>query len=778
MTRGTRRVWLAASESSRLHRRADATIAGLALVVAVALMGWTAAYPLSADRLNRVGSAWLAGGARWPVVAVASAAGLAFLVLLVVGSYRLGRQDRRHVTWALAAALAACVVSAVLLRGWEAARGSGLRLGGFAGRPMAVVVDAALIAGAVASEVLRRGPRRRWGEATLLVLLIAGLADGTTRVIPLVLAVAGGSMAGHGVRFAVGASTIRPSPWELAEWMRARGTAVTGALMVGAAAPDALEGKLADGSVIDVRLADRDSSFTAMLSRAWSALRLRPPVAGHVPLTSRARLRELALACFLAEKAGVRAPEVLLMEPVEDRTMVVVTRRPAGWPLCEPLPPVTATALFAALRSLHRAGVAHRGLQAESLLAHGPEVAFASMDHAAPGASEISRRLDLAQLLSTVGRLSGAATAVAAMRSGYGPVDEAAVASVLQPLALAPWGWRAMRASAGGLAELRSELIGPGATVPPVPLERFRWRTVVSVGAMVLAAYVVAGQLSTVNLLSTLRRMSFGWFGVALAGSLITYVAAAANLEAFVPRRLALHRSFMVQMAAGFVGVAMPSTLGYVAVNARYLSREQVDQPSVAAAITLSQVSNAVTTVVTVAVLALLTGTGLSNVRLIPGTDLLLGAAAAAGLVALLALVPQTRVRLARYVIPHLRDLVPKLVDAVSHPVRLLVSVAASTLLNAGYVLAFVAALVAVGAHPPIVATIIVYLLGSFVGSAAPTPGGLGGVEAALAAGLATIGVPASEAIPAVVVFRFATFWLPIPAGWVAYVALQRSGAL
>jgi uncharacterized protein (TIRG00374 family) len=72
----------------------------------------------------------------------------------------------------------------------------------------------------------------------------------------------------------------------------------------------------------------------------------------------------------------------------------------------------------------------------------------------------------------------------------------------------------------------------------------------------------------------------------------------------------------------------------------------------------------------------------------------------------------------------------------------------------------------------------IVYLAGNAVGSAAPIPGGLGAVEAVLSAGLTAMGVPAHQAIPAVLVFRTATFWLPIPAGWVAYVALRRSGTL
>lgn len=750
----------------------------VAVSLAAALIGWTAGSPRGVDRLDITVAGWFGGGSYWPVFVLESVAALTFVVLLVFGAYRLGRRDRRHVTSALLAAVIGCAVAAILVAGWATARGGGFRVGATAARPGTVIVDAAFVASAIASEVVRRGPRRAWCGAALIVALLTGLADEATKLFPLLLAIAAGSLAGYGVRFMVGASTIRPDAPELREWIRTRGIPLRGPLTVGIGGADAFEGSLVDGTRLDVHLADRDTRLSGLIRRAWSLVRLRAPATGHVALTSRSRLRVLALSCLLAEKAGVQAPAVLLIEPVEDRTLVLVTRRPSGPELAHAVAPDTAAALFEALRNLHEVGLAHRALKAENLVAEGTAVGFVSLDHAAPAATELTRRLDVAQLLTTIGRLSGAPAAVAAMRSGYTNVDEAEVASVLQPLALAPWGWAEMRAATGCLAELRSELVGPGAAVPAVPLERFRWRTVLMVAAMVLAAYAVAGKLSTVDLLGALDRMHMGWFGVALVGSLVTYIASTANLEAFVPRRLTFRRSFLVQLAASFVGVAMPSTLGYVAVNARYLSRERVDQPSLAAAITLSQLSNIATTVVMVVLLAIVTGSGLGKVRLVPGTDLLIGAAAAGAVVTMLVLLPQTRVRLARLVLPHLRGLLPKLVEGISRPGRLLISAAASTLLNVGYVLAFYAALRAVGAHPPLVAAAIVYLLGSFIGSAAPTPGGLGGVEAALAAGLATIGVPASEAIPAVVVFRFATFWLPIPVGWVTYATLQHNGTL
>jgi uncharacterized membrane protein YbhN (UPF0104 family) len=269
-----------------------------------------------------------------------------------------------------------------------------------------------------------------------------------------------------------------------------------------------------------------------------------------------------------------------------------------------------------------------------------------------------------------------------------------------------------------------------------------------------------------------------GWFAVAVAASAVTYFAAAANLAAFVPRHLSPIRGFLVQLSSAFVGLAMPPTVGHVAVNARYLHKEDVDEGTIAAAVTMSQLVNVVTTVLLLVALGLLTGTGLSRFNVVPGADVLIGLAVIGGVIAIVVAIPQTRAKLSSVVWPHLRGIWPRLLDAATHPARLALSAGANLLLTAAYLLAFFAALYAVGAHPALLPAAVVYLAGNAVGSAAPTPGGLGGVEAVLAAGLTGMGIPAHEAIPAVLVFRVATFWLPIPAGWLAYLGLQRHGTL
>jgi uncharacterized membrane protein YbhN (UPF0104 family) len=335
-----------------------------------------------------------------------------------------------------------------------------------------------------------------------------------------------------------------------------------------------------------------------------------------------------------------------------------------------------------------------------------------------------------------------------------------------------------MRNAEGCLTEVRHELLGPDTAVPVARLERFRWRTVLSAFALTIAAYLLIGQISKVNLLGTLSHANLAWLAVAIAASAVTYFAAAVNLAAFVPQRLSPIRGFFVQLSTAFVGVAMPPSVGHVAVNARYLHRQNVDENSIAAAVTLSQLVNMVMTVLLLVALGLLTGSGLSRFKIVPGADVLIALAVIAAAAAILFAIPQTRAQLNRLVWPHLRDIWPRLLDALSHPLRLAVSAGANLLLTLAYLVAFFASLYAVGAHPAILPAAVVYLAGNAVGSAAPTPGGLGGVEAVLVAGLAGMGIPAHEAIPAVLLFRVATFWLPIPVGWLAYLGLQRSGTL
>jgi len=83
--------------------------------------------------------------------------------------------------------------------------------------------------------------------------------------------------------------------------------------------------------------------------------------------------------------------------------------------------------------------------------------------------------------------------------------------------------------------------------------------------------------------------------------------------------------------------------------------------------------------------------------------------------------------------------------------------------------LALVACLRAVGAEPSPSLVLLAYVAASILGMIPLTPGGLGFVEAGLTGMLALAGVGAAAAAVATLAYRLVSFWLPIPAGGVAY---------
>ncbi len=766
----------------RVRRPVDLLLASFSFLIVAVVLGSISALPLGSTEAADDVSRWLLHIPRWLSSTAEAVAGVACFVLVVVSLVVLARsqwRDVRNAVVAGAVGAAAALIASVIWRAENATVEHAVLHGS---NPSIFVVDAAFVAFVVGTDLTRRSHWSLWWPRAGAVQLLSGLAVGALTPFAVVIVGFGGLLAGWTVRWLLGAASVLPSTAELTTWLGRQGVPATELAVPDPHSHARLDGVLADGTRIRVRLSGRDTRGSGLARQLWALIRLRPAVAGHVALSSRARLEQLALACSLAQQAGLPSPAVLLLGEMPAGTLVLVTSLPASPPNGEAAGIPGATALFGSLRGLHNAGIAHHDLRPGNVFWSANRAGFCSLDAAEPGASELARRLDLVQALATVATDVGPAGAVTALEAGYGPVDRAAIAAVLQPVALAPWGWRSMRAAQGSLNPIRHELLGDSDdrsnVVVPARLERFRWRTVVTAVALTVAAYLLIGQVSGVNLLGTLGRANPGWFTVAVAASAVTYLAAAENLAAFVPRRLSIWRGWGVQLSTAFVGVAMPPTVGHVAVNARYLHREHVDDDTIAAAVALSQIVNVVMTVLLLIVCGLLTGSGLSRFKIAPGRDVLIGLAVIAAVVIVALAVPQTRAKLAGTVWPHLRGIWPRLLDAISHPLRLAVSAGANLLLSAAYLLAFIAALRSVGAHPAILAAAVVYLAGNAVGSAAPTPGGLGGVEAVLAAGLTAIGIAPHEAIPAVLIFRIATFWLPIPAGGISYFFLRRRGVL
>ena len=110
----------------------------------------------------------------------------------------------------------------------------------------------------------------------------------------------------------------------------------------------------------------------------------------------------------------------------------------------------------------------------------------------------------------------------------------------------------------------------------------------------------------------------------------------------------------------------------------------------------------------------------------------------------------------------------------IRSPGKIALLLGGSAVLTLSYVLAVYFSTVAFGGGLDLAQVGAAYLVGSAIATAAPTPGGLGALEAAVIAGLVSAGMPSTEAVPAVFLFRIATYWLPILPGWFAFNHLRR----
>jgi uncharacterized protein (TIRG00374 family) len=94
---------------------------------------------------------------------------------------------------------------------------------------------------------------------------------------------------------------------------------------------------------------------------------------------------------------------------------------------------------------------------------------------------------------------------------------------------------------------------------------------------------------------------------------------------------------------------------------------------------------------------------------------------------------------------------------------------------NTGFdFLALLCALRAVGAAPRPSLVILAYASAELASQIPLTPGGLGFVEAGLVGTLTLAGVSGADALAATLLYRLASYWLPIPAGGVAYLLFRR----
>ncbi|MGH3377578.1 MAG: lysylphosphatidylglycerol synthase transmembrane domain-containing protein, partial [Actinoallomurus sp.] len=357
-----------------------------------------------------------------------------------------------------------------------------------------------------------------------------------------------------------------------------------------------------------------------------------------------------------------------------------------------------------------------------------------------------------------------------------GPEALAVAVPLLQKIVLARGTRAALRKETKLLSRIRESIrvLKPEIAAEPEQLDRFSPRTLVSVIAGVVGAYLLLSQLANVDVVSLISGADWRWVGVGLGASALSYLAAAFMLIGFVPERLRLSRTVLVQLSASFVKLVAPAAVGGIAVNTRYLQKAGVPAGQAAASVGASQLTGMGCHVLLILLFGYVTGSAGAGPSLPPSRIIIIALLATAVLTIVVFSIGPLR----RLITSRTRSLfagvVPRLLDVLQSPKKIATGLGGTLMLTAAFVLCLDASIRAFGGSLGLTTVAVVFLTGNALGSAAPTPGGLGAVEGALSLGLTLAGLPAGTATSAVLMFRLHTFWLPVLPGWAAFARLQR----
>ncbi len=547
-------------------------------------------------------------------------------------------------------------------------------------------------------------------------------------------------------------------------------------------------GRTSDGAPLLVKVYGRDAYDTQLLEKVWrTAL-----YADDGPRLRRSRLEAVeheALVTLLAHAAGVPTREVVVAAESSSGDAVLVFRdasRPLGSLPADELDDATLARAWRTVVALGEARIAHHRIDPSTLTSFGGEIGVVDLDRATIAARPEHVLVDRAQLHASLAALVGIERAVATASEALGPDGLPALLPYLQPAGFGPGLARALDAAGIDVDDLRDRTADAAGVEPPqlVKLRRVTWGTLLQLALLALAVSAVVGGLSGLDygdLADAVQGASWGWIVAGFVIAQTPRLTQALSTLGSVPARIPYLPVYAMQLATGYLNLALPSNLARMAINIRFFQRHGVPP---ATAVTAGAIDSFVSTVMQALLLGALLlfsesslDFGLETPSGPPLRALLAVVAIGIAAVAVVALVRRLRnaiVERVRRWWPDVKATLQSLragnklglLLGGSLATEVLFAVALGVFANAfGYDISLTDLLLI---------NISVSLLATFV----PVPGGIGVTEFGLTVGLTAAGMPDEAALAAVVLYRLATFYLPPLWGFFAMRWLQRNAHL
>ncbi|WP_019260988.1 lysylphosphatidylglycerol synthase transmembrane domain-containing protein [Gardnerella greenwoodii] len=298
-----------------------------------------------------------------------------------------------------------------------------------------------------------------------------------------------------------------------------------------------------------------------------------------------------------------------------------------------------------------------------------------------------------------------------------------------------------------------------------VRLARFNIRFFVSLVLAIIAIAVVATQWHPQEVFAALKHANNLMVFLCFIFSMLAWVGSAITLGSFMddqkPSSTVL---FASQAASGFTAVSMPAGVGPAFVNMQLLKKNGYNSTQATAITSAVWLIQALITTIVLLVIGIFTGKNVLS-GMIPTHMLITVIGVITLLICTLMAIPKARKIIRKHYLPILSDYGRQVKELVSHPLQLIGGSFGAIVLVACIGLGYWVALLAFGYYANPWETILLFILANTAGSAIPTPGGLGAVEASLTFAFTSVGVPPTIALSATLLYRLMFYWLRIPIG-------------
>ena len=534
-----------------------------------------------------------------------------------------------------------------------------------------------------------------------------------------------------------------------------------------------------DGQSIIVKVLGRDQRDADLLLAAWRSLTVKGlGDAGAIRSPDRAVQREVvSMAVF--DAAGVAAPRAHAVLATADEAAVLAMTKLGGRELAmtdgADVSDEAVRDAFRQTQLLQRRRLAHRSLNPGNVLIDGDDTAFVNLRRADLQATDEILGADIAELLVSMSLQVGVERAVAAARSELSPEEIGRAVPLIQRTVFTPQTRTALDQLGDDdalLDELRDAAADAAGLehVELTPIRRITIGGAVSlIGGLVLLGYVLSLAADWEQIWDAFTTADLAYVPPILVLAMVPYFTGALSMMGAVPIDLRFFRTTAVMFGQSFLNRFTPANAGGMAMRVRYLQLEGLDGAVSATSIGLTSAASGVAQGLVIVIFLFWGGSSdrFSDFEM-PDIGGIVIAVLIVGLLAAIFLLATPWGRdVAR---PWLGGIIGKiratLAELAKDPKKMSQLFGGAILGKLANITAFWLSALAFGVDISFPKAGALYIIASTIGSAVPTPGGVGGVEAALTAALLSFGVDNATAAGVVLLFRILTFWLPTAPGY------------